>query len=89
VKSDATPEFWEAYRRLPAEMRALADKAHRHFAENPGLGGLEFKKVGSRHNVYSARVGATYRAPGVLEGDTVTWFWIGHHRVYDRLLRDL
>jgi hypothetical protein len=30
-----------------------------------------------------------YRALGLLEGDTVTWFWIGGHDDYDLLLRNL
>jgi hypothetical protein len=25
-----------------------------------------------------------YRALGVWDGDTVTWFWIGGHDVYER-----
>jgi hypothetical protein len=27
------------------------------------------------------------RALGVLDGDTITWFWIGGHDEYERLLR--
>jgi hypothetical protein len=34
----------------------------------------------------SARVGLQYRAVGELVGDTITWFWIGSHDEYDRLL---
>jgi hypothetical protein len=37
----------------------------------------------------SARVGIGYRAIGVLDGDTVAWFWIGSHAGYDRLLEQL
>jgi hypothetical protein len=28
-----------------------------------------------------------YRALGLLKGDTVTWFWIGTHDEYERLLK--
>jgi hypothetical protein len=38
---------------------------------------------------YSARVGIGCRAVGVLDGDTVIWFWIGTHAEYDRLLEHL
>ncbi len=37
-------------------------------------------------NVYSVRIGLGYRALGVLEGSTVTWFWIGSHAEYDHVL---
>jgi hypothetical protein len=35
------------------------------------------------------RVGLGYRAIGILEHDEVTWFWIGSHAAYDRLLTQL
>jgi len=35
-------------------------------------------------NIWSVRVSRGYRAVGTLEGDTVTWFWIGGHSDYDR-----
>jgi hypothetical protein len=38
---------------------------------------LQFKKVDS---FWSARITDDYRALGVLEGDTVIWFWIGPTR---------
>jgi hypothetical protein len=37
-------------------------------------------------NVYSVRIGLGYRALGILEGSVVTWFWIGSHADYDRLV---
>jgi len=30
-----------------------------------------------------------YRAVGLLEDDEITWFWIGSHAEYDRLLDKL
>jgi hypothetical protein len=30
-----------------------------------------------------------YRALGLLEDEEITWFWIGRHADYDRLLEDL
>jgi hypothetical protein len=30
------------------------------------------------------RITRGYRAVGILEGDTVTWFWIGRHDAYER-----
>jgi hypothetical protein len=39
--------------------------------------------------MHSARVGIGYRAVGVLGDDAITWFWIGSHADYDRLLENL
>ena len=36
--------------------------------------------------MYSVRVSRGYRAVGLLEGDTVTWIWIGSHGDYERLI---
>ena len=59
--------------------------AYRHFTHDSDRPGLEFKKVAP--DVWSVRVGLHYRALAYREGDRVTWFWIGTHSEYDRLLR--
>lgn len=89
MKSRATPRFWAAYHELPPEVRNAAQKAYRLFRENPKHPGLQFKKVHDREPVYSARVTIAYRAVGLLENDEVTWFWIGSHAEYERLLKSL
>ena len=48
--------------------------------------GLDFKRVGRKSPVYSVRVGIGWRALGLLQGNTVVWFWIGSHTQYNRLL---
>jgi hypothetical protein len=30
-----------------------------------------------------------YRAVGILDGDSIVWYWIGSHADYDGLLRQL
>ena len=87
MKSRATPRFWAAYRELPPEIQAAAQRAYRLFRENPNHPGLQFKKVHGRDPVYSVRVTAAYRAVGLVENDEVTWFWIGSHAEYDRILK--
>jgi hypothetical protein len=89
VRSLATPRFWAAYRQLPPEIRDLARKAYRLFLENPAHPSLHFKRVHDRDPVYSARVSLGYRAVGLLEDEDITWFWIGSHAEYDRLLERL
>jgi hypothetical protein len=89
VRSRATPRFWAAYRELPPEIQDLARKAYRLFRENPAHPSLHFKKVHDRDPVYAARVSLGYRAVGLLEDEEITWFWIGSHAEYDRLLDNL
>jgi hypothetical protein len=79
----ASPEFWECYRDLPAEVRDLADKAFSLLQANPRHPSLHFKKVG---RFWSARVGLDYRAVAVEAEDGFVWFWIGAHAEYDRLI---
>ena len=50
---------------------------------------LRIKKVHGREPIYSARVALGYRALGFLEGDDISWFWIGAHADFDRLLARL
>jgi hypothetical protein len=77
------PHFWTCYHALPAEVRRNADKAFALLKENPRHKSPHFKKVGS---LWSARVGLHYRALAIEVGDGFTWFWIGTHADYDRML---
>lgn len=89
MKSSATPGFWAAYRKLPTDIQGLARKAYRLFASNPGHQSLRFKRVHGHEPIYSVRVALGYRAVGLLKGDDITWFWIGAHADYERLLARL
>lgn len=83
------PSFWKAYRALPDSVQSAARDAYRRFAEDPAHPGLQFKRVGKRRPVYSARIGLDHRALGVVTEGKVIWFWIGPHSVYDRLLKGM
>ena len=87
MKSRTTKQFWKFYSALPTRIQALADKAYILWLENPGYPSLHFKRVDPEDPIYSVRISRRYRAVGVLRGDTITWFWIGKHEIYDRLLR--
>jgi hypothetical protein len=89
VTSRTTPRFWAAYRELPPETRELARKAYGLFRDNPQHPSLQFKRVHDREPIYSVRVTLAYRAVGVLKDNEITWFWIGSHSDYDRLLNAL
>jgi hypothetical protein len=88
VRSRATPRFWAAYRELSPEIRELARKAYRLFRDNARHPSLHFKKIHD-DSIYSVRVTLGYRALGLLEDEEITWFWIGTHADYDRLLENL
>jgi hypothetical protein len=82
MKSATLPSFWEQYRAMSPAVRARARKAYRLWEENPFHPSLYFKCIDSEEDIWSVRVTKSYRAVGVLSGDTVTWFWIGDHDAY-------
>jgi len=86
MESRTTREFREAFALLPEAVRTRARRAYRLFRVNPRHSSLRFKKVDEHSNIYSVRIGLSYRALGALEGSTVVWFWIGSHAECDRLL---
>lgn len=86
MKSRGTPRFWAAYHELPPEIKETARKAYRLFRGDARHPSLQFKKVHDRDSIYAVRVTLGYRALGLLEDEDVTWFWIGTHAEYDRLL---
>lgn len=87
--SRTTDRFWREYATLPPTVKDQARAAYRLFSHNPHHPGLRFRCVHQTLPIYSARVGLHYRAVGIVEGDTIVWFWIGPHAVYDQLIRNL
>ncbi len=83
MNSHTTRSFREAFNALPSDVRQRARRAYKRWLKNPDLPGLRFKRVGDE---VSIRVGRDYRALGILQRDTVYWYWIGKHDVYDRRL---
>ena len=83
MNSRTTRRFREAFRTLPPDIRERAKRAYRLWRANPDLPGLRFKRVG---DMVSIRIGRDYRALGILQGDTVYWYWIGRHDEYDRMV---
>lgn len=86
MKSRANARFWELFRKLPADIQAQARQAYRLFMIDARHPGLQFKRVSQKRPVYSARVTRDYRALGIVQGEGITWYWIGNHEDYDRLL---
>jgi hypothetical protein len=84
MKSATLPSFWKAYASLDSRIKRQARKAYRLWSQNPFHPSLHFKCINTEENIWSARITLGYRAIGVLQGDTVTWFWIGGHDEYER-----
>jgi hypothetical protein len=74
---------------LPAEVKSQAREAYSLFAADHYHPSLHFKRIHSRRPIFSARIGIHYRAVGILDQDEITWFWIGSHAEYDRLVAQL
>lgn len=79
----AHPDFWATYRKLPDDIRALADRNFQILKDNPRHPSLRFRKVGE---YWSARVGLDYRAVGIDIDEGVLWVWIGPHDEYERFI---
>jgi len=89
MKSRTTRAFRDQLARLPAEVKRQARETYRQFQSDLRHPALRFKRVHLQEPVYSARININYRAVGVMEGDTIIWFWIGSHAEYDKLLDQL
>lgn len=84
MKSQTLESFWDTYRDLEKDIRVNTRKAYRFWSENPFHPSLHFKCINREESIWSVRITLAYRALGILDGDTVTWFWIGHHDNYER-----
>ena len=83
MKHRASPRFWKAYRDLPDDIRATADRCFALLKADPRHPSLHFKAIG---RLRSARVGLHHRALAVESGPDLVWFWIGSHAEYDGLI---
>ena len=84
MKSLTLPSFWKAYSHLTAENKIRARKAYYLWRENPAHPFLRFRCINPKENVWSVRVSKDFRAIGVLDGDSMIWFWIGNHDDYEK-----
>ncbi|MGA3237499.1 MAG: hypothetical protein ABSG03_14475 [Bryobacteraceae bacterium] len=83
-ESKTLPEFWDQYDDLPEDIQRRADKQFSLFTANPRHPSIQLKPVGE---FWSARVTDDYRALAIRDGNVFTWFWIGPHDEYERLIK--
>jgi hypothetical protein len=88
VKSTLTDDFVDLFRALPSEVQEQARKNYRLWRSNPSHPSLHFKRVHPREPLYSVRIGIGWRALGLRDDNGITWFWIGSHADYDRLIKN-
>lgn len=87
MNSQLTDDFLACFAKLPDAVKDQARRAYRLWRENSAHPSLQFKRIHGHEALYSVRVSKGYRALGLLEGDTITWFWIGSHAEYDTQIR--
>jgi len=86
VKSTATNPFYKLLANLPGHVQQQAREAYILFRDDPYHPSLHFKQVHPSLPVYSVRIGRGYRALGKKYDNEITWFWIGSHGDYDKLI---
>ena len=86
MNSKLADDFLDCFAALPETVKAQARKAYRLWKQNHSHTSLHFKRIHHREDMYSIRVGLGWRALGLRDGETITWFWIGSHAEHDRII---
>ncbi len=93
MKSRTTRGFWKAYDALPLDVRRMAVRVYLLWRDDTAHPSVRFKCVSEKHGVFSARIGLHWRALGYrdrdADGETLTWFWVGSHADYDKMISNL
>ena len=89
MKSVTTERFRLLFAEASSEQQMRILNAFRIWKDNPAHPSIRFKKVHTKLPIYSAHVDLDWRAIGILENDTVIWFWVGPHSKYEALLKSL
>lgn len=79
--------YWDSYNELSLDIKRIADAKFELWKEDPFHPSLHFKCVNSKENIWSVRITLDYRALSVREKNTVIWYWIGDHNLYNKLLK--
>jgi len=87
MNSRLTHDFIARFRELPDSIQLQARRVYQLWRYHPTHPSLHFKRVHQHEPLYSVRIEIGWRALGLLEGDTIYWFWIGSHSDYNHLLK--
>ena len=86
MDSFTTERFWKAFEKLPDDVQIQAKKTYELWQKEPYHDSLQFKRIHNKRPIYSVRIGIHHRAIGIKEDEALTWFWIGSHADYDKLI---
>lgn len=89
LKSVTTDRFRKSFARLPKNIQERARQSYQLWKLNNNHPGLHFKQIHDHQPIYSVRVGLSYRAIGIIQKETIIWFWIGSHEDYNNLIAQL
>ena len=81
MNSQLAEDFLPCFASLPDAVKAQARKGYRFWKDDPSHPSLHFKRIHNHEAMYSIHVSKGWRAVGLVEGDTITGFWIGSHAV--------
>lgn len=84
MNSHVTAQFRKRFEGLPSDVQHAAEETYRIWHRDPFHASLQFKEI--RAGIWSGRIGLHWRALARQTGEDVTWFWIGSHADYDRLI---
>lgn len=91
--SRTAKSFWRYFDSLPREIQRQALRAYVLWRTNPRHPSLHFKCISEKHAAYSVRIGIHWRVVGYRDsgkdGEIFTWFWIGSHADYDKVISAL
>ena len=82
MESRTTERFRKSFDDLPKKIKEDAKKVFKSWKSNPHQKSFKFKKIHDKENIYSVRIGISWRALGIKENNTVNWFWIVSHSDY-------
>ncbi|WP_207692388.1 hypothetical protein [Desulfonema limicola] len=83
MNSFTLKSFWDEYYKLDSQIKKQVKKSYGLWIENPFHPSLRFKCINQSEKIWAVRVSLEYRALGVMDGDIITWFWIGRHDKYE------
>lgn len=89
MTSHLSDDFIGYFKNLPGRVQQTAQKNYKLWKNNSAHPSLDFKRIGKRLNIYSVRIGLGWRALGIVENDSIIWFWIGSHAEYNKLLKSM
>lgn len=89
MNSRITEDYLNHFAQLPDSVKKQARKAYRLWKTDPYHPSLHFKQVHPVEPLYSVKISRAWRVLGLLEDNTVYWFWVGTHSDYDKLITQL